>query len=217
MTASEARLLYLAWVRTKYPSQYVGALRAITGKPRSLGGLGDDLLMNTISSDVSQPTDSTLIPGDILTTLEQGAPTSFSVVPAGSYSQSPLNALTADQLTPIPAPTVESPSWGSTISAPSSTAPSWFSTFTNAVANVATTYLNTSAQGNLLSLNTQRARQGLPPVNAQGVPVTSAGLMPANSRVYAIERTIAGATSSPMLWLGLAAIAGIFLFSKRAA
>jgi hypothetical protein len=167
-----ARELYLAWLRTNYPLQYIAALRKITNKPRSLGGLGDDLTASFSSPDMSQIVSETQVSPDVT---------------------SAVNAAVSAQ--------------GSD---------SVFNSIANAVSNIATTYLQTSAQSRLLDINTQRARQGLAPLMANGMPVTAQTLAPANSTIYRLERSIAGSVgSNTLLFAGVGGLALFMLLGRR--
>jgi hypothetical protein len=55
------RQLFLAWMRTAAPTHYMQVLRKVTGKTKSLGGLGDDLTDSFITPDVQSSLDQTLI------------------------------------------------------------------------------------------------------------------------------------------------------------
>lgn len=165
-----AKELYLAWLRTNYPTNYVAALRKAVNKPRSLGGLGDDLLSTFTAPDFTSTASDIAVTPDVTAAIDAG-------VAAGG---------------------------------------NWFDTFITGVQNVASTYLNTQAQSNLLNINTQRIKQGLPPVNNNGVPVTAAQLAPANSAVYRMERQIAGTLTQPnTLMLLAAAGVGVALLARR--
>jgi hypothetical protein len=168
-----AKELYLAWVRSNYPQQYISALRKVASKPRSLGGLGDDLTASFISPDVQTMVDTSQVSPDVTAAIDNATQTSGAA--------------------------------------------SVFDSITNALSNVAQTYLQTSAQQNLLSVNTQRARQGLPPLTANGVPVTAASLAPANSSIYMLERRIAGAVSPNFLIFGGLALVGFLMLGRRRA
>lgn len=212
--------LYLAWVRTNYPTVYMQALRKITGKSRSLGGLTDNLMDVAFSPDVQAWSDSQ-VPQDVYDTITVSAG-------ADPYAPPPLTALdTSTFLNPtsyLPPPgldfSVFTPaSVMPTPAAPASAAPSggWFNTFANAVTQIGTTLIKSTAQNNLLQVNTARARAGQPPLNAMGVPISAASLGPANSQILALERSIAGSTGGMggLFLMSIAALGALLIFSGK--
>ncbi|MGH3574921.1 MAG: hypothetical protein ACRDUW_24375 [Pseudonocardiaceae bacterium] len=71
-----ARQLYLAWLRSTHPDIYVAALRKVAGKPRSLGGLGQDLMSSMTAPDMASiASDVQLLP-DVTTALDSATTSS---------------------------------------------------------------------------------------------------------------------------------------------
>lgn len=101
-------------------------------------------------------------------------------------------------------------------SSPSSSWGDFFTSLTNAVSSVGQTVVNTQAQQNLLAINTQRARQGLPPVNANGVPVTAAQIAGTQSPLLQqMEAKLASAGNMPYLLVGGALVFALLMGGKR--
>lgn len=209
-----AQQLYLAWVRSQYPQVYTAALRVVTGKPRTLGGLDNDLLQQAIA-----PSINTFL-GDDSTVFDTsgGTTTDFSSTP-DAFSAGNTDPLQAVNLTPItfdPTSVQLSPSVSNTLAQQASSGTDVFSNIADAVAKVATTYIGASAQANLLSVNTQRARQGLPPLAANGRPVTSNMLAPTSASIAAMERAIAGAaTPTNMMVIGGVLLLGFLVLGRK--
>jgi hypothetical protein len=91
---------------------------------------------------------------------------------------------------------------------------SLFSSILNSVSSIANSYTTTAAQQNLLQINTQRAKQGLPPLTYyNGQQVTAAGLAPASPSVNGVETALSSIPSSTWLYAGLG-VAAIFLISS---
>lgn len=211
------RAAYLAWLRQTAPATYATAVRKVAGKPRSLGGLNRNLVSSMyapstgfgfLSDDV---TDASLQP----ITVTAPDLSSLSIDTSG-FQPADLSADIVDPSTfaspSLPAsPDVSTPATDTSGSSGSS----WFNSNTfssliNAVGNVASTALNVSAQSNLLKLNTQRAAQGLWPVQANGTPVPQSQLYPASSPTLArFESAIStqGMTSPLLIIAGLGLLA----------
>jgi hypothetical protein len=68
----------------------------------------------------------------------------------------------------------------------------WFGSLASAISNISSTALQTQAAQNLLKINTTRAQQGLPPLTANGIPVTGAMLSPTSATVAQMEAALAG-------------------------
>lgn len=209
-----AHAQYLAWLRINHPAVYMQALRRVVGKPRGLGGLSDDLLAR-----MCRPTtgfgflgDDSIDTSDLPTiTVEADTPsmpdlTDLVVDPASLTT--PSIDLTDNTLLPaLPNPTPPTDSSGSSV----------FDSIAKAVATVASTAMSASSQSNLLKLNTQRATQGLPPVDANGIPVrTSLLRVSSNPTIANLERTIAGAATSPLVWVAGLGILALLLLGRRA-
>lgn len=204
----DQRQLYLAWVRTNYPTIYMQALRKITGKTRSLGGLTDEMLDVAFSPDVATFSDTTQVSPDIYNAITVSAgPDPYAPAPLETIDTSTFAQPSQYELS---APSYALPNITTSFAAqPAPAAPSggWFSSFANAVTQIGTTLIKSTAQNNLLQVNTARARAGQPPLNAMGVPISAASLGPANSQILALERSIAGSTGG---------MGGLFLFSIAA-
>lgn len=211
-----ARQAYLAWLRVTNPGIYNAAIRRVAGRPRSLGGLSTDLI-----AQMSRQSTGFGFLGDDYSDLPTidvtaDAPTMPDITPLDVTDLTPIDTsdLTSSvQLTPASsiAPAADS---NNTTSGPSTT----FNAITGAVASIITAGMSASASSSLLKLNTQRAQQGLPPVNAQGVPISTSGLpLSTNPTIARFEASMAGVASSPMLWLAGLGIAALLIFrSKRA-
>lgn len=217
------RQLYIAWLRTKFPQHYIMALRKVTGKPRSLGGLGDDLMLAGLGQDIAAFADSSIVPQDMFSFSNMmGAPDpNFSVVPAGSYDN-PIPEIVVTGTNPFASGGAYMP--GDSAAPAQAASPSFFSNlpnlfgnFVNAVAGVAMTSMATksSAQSQLLATNTARAQRGQGPVDANGVPITAASLAPARGSLYALEQRLAGGGMSSWLMLGGIGLAAYMFLSRR--
>lgn len=222
------RQAYLAWLRQTAPQTYATAVRKVTGKPRSLGGLNRNLIgslygtctgFGFLSDDITDSTDASLAPVDV------SAPDMSSLTVDTSGFQAPdLSSLTVDTSTfasPDLSASIPDFSTDTTGSSSGSSGSSFFnantfSSLINAVGNVASTALNVSAQSNLLKLNTARASQGLWPVQANGTPVPASQLYPSASPTVArFESAIStqGVTSPLLMITGLGLLA--FVLYKR--
>jgi hypothetical protein len=210
--------LYLAWLRTAAPTVYVAALRKATGQKKNLGGLNQNLLQQALSpstrhSFLGDDTSDMDLSSDLFSPsdLIDATPIAFDPIvftpPAfdpGTINVPDLNTMS----TPVSVPGVTSPSSSSSI----------FSNILSAVTSIGNTVVNASQQNALISLNTQRAAQGLPPVNAQGQVVTAAGTATTSASLLALENAIAGGSSNsllPLLLIG--GLAAYFLFGRKTA
>jgi hypothetical protein len=220
-----AKALYLSWLRQTAPELYTAALRKVAGKPRGLGGLGDDLVSRMcrpctgfgfLGDDTSDlPTITVTAPDFYNTAPDLTGVDSFLTEPGGltvdpsSFSAADLTSLTAQDVSSLPTIT----------EAPDTSAGSGglFSNVATAVASIVTAGMTANNQSNLLKVNTQRASQGLPPVDSNGVPIRTSLLTPSsNPTIARIESTIAGAASSPLLWVAGLGLLGFLLLRKRA-
>lgn len=213
-----AQAAYLAWLRINAPEVYTGALRKVAGKARGLGGLADDLLarMSRTSTGFGFFGDDTTdlptitVTADAIPTVDNS---SLALTPDDlatlndTLSQQDLQSsvsLTALPTVPMAAPTV-------------TTGSNLFASIIQAVGTVTAAGMQASTQSSLVKLNTQRAAAGLPPVNANGVPINTGFLPPSsNPTIARLEAGIAGAGSSPMLWIAALAVGALFLLRKKA-
>jgi MYXO-CTERM domain-containing protein len=214
-----ARAAYLAWLRINAPEVWTAAMRKVAGKARGLGGLSDDLIAR-----MSRPSTGFGFFGDDTSDL----PTITVTADAYPTTVDPSLALDPTALDPVdftvlqqqanaPVPLLPTPDATTAPAQPAASSSGIFASIINAVASVTTAGMAANAQSGLLRLNTQRASQGLPPVNAAGVPIATSFLSPSsNPTIARLEATIAGAGSSPILWIGALALAGLFLLRKKA-
>jgi hypothetical protein len=200
------RQLYLAWLRSNAPTLYMNVVRKVTGRTRSLGGLADDLINKSFAPDLAHSFlgDDTGIVDE--SALQGDAPsTDLTTIPA--FDSSMVSA---------PAP-VNIASGTATGVSPSSSN-SIFGNILQAVAAVGVGVVNATNQSKLIALNTTRAAQGLPPINANGQIVTGAGLSTTSPSLLAFERAISGGASGsmlPILLLGGGLIAAFALMGRR--
>jgi hypothetical protein len=222
MNTKQAQMSYLAWLRDTAPTLYVTAVRRATGRTKSLGGLNDDLVQSALSpgyrhSFLGDNGDSvTLDPIDVSSiSLDQPITTDFSFDTStptfDTSSVGPLQTVNTGYATG-PTSTVTTPA---TPAASSST----FANILSAVAAVGTAAVGVVGAENtssLIALNTQRAAQGLPPVNAQGQVVGAAGS--ASPALLAFENAITGGGGSllPILLIG-GVLAYFLLGGKKSA
>ena len=192
-TAAENRQTYLAWLRTTMPNLYVASMQHVAnpkktnydfGKARGIGAVSFNQLAG-LGDDGTDTTDQDL---------------AISEDPL-SYAPPDVSAPPASDFTPVAPPS--SNSSGS----------SAFDSVVKAVSSVASTVVATEAQQNLLNVNTQRAKQGLPPLNANGQIITSNMLAPTTSAISQAEAALAGNTGSLLLLLGGAAL--LFMVARR--
>lgn len=207
------KALYLAWLRTAAPTVYTAALRKATGQTKNLGGLGDDLLQQALSPNLSHSflgddgsdldTSSTFSASELVDT----SPITFDPI---VYTPPVFDAGSIDMPSPVAVDT------GAVPTVSPSAAPSIFTGILQAVTSIGQTVVNASSQNALIALNTQRAAQGLPPVNAAGQVVTAAGTATTSAAMLAFENAIAGGSSSSMLPLLLiGGLAFYFLFGRN--
>jgi hypothetical protein len=90
-----------------------------------------------------------------------------------------------------------------------------FNSVANAISSIGQSVVTTQAEQNLLSINTQRARQGLPPLSANGLPVTASGLVPTSATIAQIEASLGGSSGMALLGVGIAAVLGLALLSRK--
>jgi hypothetical protein len=208
------RQLYLAWLRTASPTVYTAALRKATGQKKNLGGLNQDLLQQALSPSMRHSflgDDTSDMDLFSASDLVDTSPIVFDPI---TFTPPVFDSGSLD----IPMPTIGTDTSSSTpsVTAPSSSS-SIFSNILSAVTSIGNTVVNASQQNALITLNTQRAAQGLPPVNAQGQVVTAAGTATTSASLLALEAAIAGGNSTgsllPLLLIG--GLAAYFLFGRK--
>jgi hypothetical protein len=221
------RQLYLAWLRTAAPDVYMTSLRKALRQSRTLGGLDSDLVDSMTapstfgafgqdsSSDGSLP--------EVTITADTWTPPDLTSFP--DYYTLPLAPSDLTPVTPVDTgitmPTVEiTPATGYV--PPDTGAPAaggnWWDTIIKTVGTVVTAGITTSSQqSNLIKLNTQRAAQGLPPVDQYGRVITPAGTNPATSAIYRLESLIAGTGGglSPVILLAGVGLLAFVLFKRK--
>src|SRR5271155_3374671 len=158
MLASDARKLYLGWLRTTAPAVYVSAIRKATGRTRSLGGLTENLLDSALSPSYRHTflgdngDDATLDTIDVSAlSADQPITTNFSFdssSPASSVDPGALitNASISNYGTPAITPTAATSSSSTT---------STLASVLTAVTSLGAAALNSSNQSALIALNTQ--------------------------------------------------------------
>lgn len=218
------RAAYLAWLRQTAPQTYATAVRKVAGQKRSLGGLNRNLIGSMYSSSTGFGFLSDDI-SDSFAPVNISAPDMSSLTIDTSGFQAP--DLSSDIVDPStfasPDLSASIPDFSTGDAAASSGGSSFFnantfSSLINAVGNVASTALNVNAQSNLLQLNTQRAAQGLWPVQANGTPVPQSQLYPASSPAVArFESAIStqGVTTPLLMVAGLGLLAFALLKRSR--
>lgn len=198
------RQLYLAWLRTAAPTVYTAALRKATGQIKNLGGLGDDLLQQALSPNIRHSflgdDGSSIDTSDTFdsSTLTDTSPIQLDpiIFQPPTFDPGTVSLATPEGVGPAPVAAAPAASSGSS---------STFSNILTAVASIGSTVVNASQQSALIALNTQRAAQGLPPVNAQGQVVTAAGTATTSAALLAFENAIAGGSAGslvPILLIG---------------
>lgn len=197
------RQLYLAWLRTTAPAVYSAAIRKATGQNRSVGGLTDDLVGKAMAPDL---THSFL--GDDTDLSEINVTAQYMPDPV-SFDSSSIDFQTPsfDQST-VSAPGALTFQSGSGSATGLSTTPassggsgsSIFNSVLQSVVAIGAGVLNYSQQNKLIALNTTRASQGLPPVNANGQVVSPYGTATTSPGLLAFEQAISGGSSMSM-WL----------------
>lgn len=208
--------LYLAWLRTYAPTVYAQAVRKATGQPRTTGGLTDDLVTQALSPNVRHSfLGDELDPITVTGQAMNYAPITTDFSPPDLSSSFDPGSLSM--------PSMVSVDTGPSAVAPSSSGGGWSvgSTFANILSSVATIgagVLNYSNQNKLISLNTTRAQQGLPPVNANGQVVSPYSTSSTSPGLLAFERSITGGTGSLMLpILAVLGIGAFFMLRKKSA
>jgi hypothetical protein len=209
-----ARQLYLAWLRTVAPTVYVSAVRRATGQNRSLGGLDSDLVQQALSQNISHSFlgDDILDPITVTAQSMQPITTDFSfdssTIPFDQSSVAAPASVAIDTSVVSPlAP--QNPAASNSV----------FAGVLAAVGSITSSVLNASTQSKLITLNTQRAAQGLPPVNAAGQVISPVATSATGSALLNFERSISGGMSSmgsmlPLLGLGALAL---YFFRKKSA
>jgi hypothetical protein len=206
--------LYLAWLRTTAPSLYSQAVRKATGKQHTLGGLTDNLLNRALSPGLTQSFlgDDDLDEIDVTgVSMDQPVTTNLFIAPVDTtFDTSTIAAPSAVNVAPLPNVPVPS--------TPAAAAPSSniFANILTAVASIGSTVVTASQQSALIALNTQRAAQGLPPVNAAGQVITAAGTATTSPALLAFENAItggAGGSLLPIILIG--GVLAYFLFGRK--
>lgn len=90
----------------------------------------------------------------------------------------------------------------------------WFGQLADAITQIAPTVVQTQAQQNLLAINTQRAKAGLPLYSSNGQVVTGSMLAPTSQTVQQMEAALSGGAPW-MLLAGLGILAGAFFLTGR--
>jgi hypothetical protein len=92
----------------------------------------------------------------------------------------------------------------------------FFTSLANGIAAVAPTIVQTQAAENLLQINTQRAQMGLPPLTANGVPLTGSMLSPTSASIAQMEAALAGGAGGflPILLIGGVAVLALAMTRK---
>jgi hypothetical protein len=209
------RQLYLAWLRTAAPTVYATALRKVTGQKRTLGGLTDNLVQQAFSPSLRHS-----FLGDDTSSMDTTFMDYGSAPITTGIDTSPI-VLDPIVLTPpvfdassvtVPSLTTSAPTIAATTPAPST-----FASILTAVASIGSSVVTASNQSALIALNTQRAAQGLPPVNANGQVVTAAGTATTSASLLAFENAISGGSGSLLPILAIAGLAAYFIFGRKSA
>lgn len=206
--------LYLAWLRTYSPTVYMQAIKRATGRNRNLGGLTQDLVSSALAPNLMH----SFLGDDSLDEIDVTA----QAMPDASALN--VDAPTIDLSDSFDSSSLSAPSTvaidTSSFSSPASSSSS--STFANvltAVTALGAGVLQATNQSKLIALNTTRAQQGLPPVNANGQVVSTTGLATTNAALSNFERAITGGGSG-MGMLGILALLGLggyLILKKRSA
>jgi hypothetical protein len=189
--------LYLAWLRTAAPSVYTAALRKATGQVRSFGGLTDDLVQQSFAPSLNHS-----FLGDDTSSVDLSN-IDFSNISNIDVGQIDTGAIDA-QITSGTAANLPS------VTATTTSAPSTFSNILTAVTAIGAGVINATNQSKLITLNTQRAAQGLPPVDATGRVVSGTGFSTTSPSLLAFERAISGGSTGS--FLPILAVLGIGAF-----
>jgi hypothetical protein len=206
--------LYLAWLRTVAPAVYISAVRRATNQPRSLGGLTDDLVQQSLAPGVSHSFlgDDTSSMLDPITVTAQYLPPPITTDYSFSAPTTDFSNIAA------PAPVAIDSGFSPLPSSPTGGGTSTFANILTAVTAIGAGVLNASNQSKLISLNTTRAQQGLAPVDAYGRLVTPSRTSAAGSSLLAFERSIAGSSGSMLpIILGVLGIGAFFVMSRKSA
>lgn len=91
--------------------------------------------------------------------------------------------------------------------AQSDTSTDWFGQLADAITQIAPSVVQTEAQQNLLAINTQRAKLGLPLYSSNGQVVSGSMLAPTSASVQQMEAALTG--GGPWVLLGGLALLGI--------
>lgn len=212
------RQAYLAWLRQEAPATYAAAVQRVLRKPRSLGGLN----RNLISSMYAPSTGFGFLSDSVSDISLQPIN-----VDSSSFSMPDLSALDAFSYPAADLSTVDTSSFSSPdlssfdSSAPAASSGSFlnsgtFTSLLNAATSVADTVINANAQSSLVQLNTQRAAQGLWPVQANGQPVPQSQLYPsATPSLARFESAISTqGVTTPILWVAGLGLLAFALFKR---
>lgn len=213
--------LYLAWLRTFAPVVYAGAVRKATGQTRSLGGLTDNLVGLALAPDLTHSflgDDSNML--DEITVTAQYMPdpftaSDFSFDPGTPPAFSAADVPTPDFNVPIdntPAPPAPKPA----LKVTPANSGSIFGSILTAATTIGVGLLGANTQNKLITLNTTRAQQGLPPVNANGTLVNPSRLATTSPGLLAFERAITGGGGSMMLpIIALLGVGAFFMLRSK--
>jgi hypothetical protein len=204
--------LYLAWLRTTAPTVYINAVKRALGQTRSLGGLADDLVNKALAPDLAHS-----FLGDDTDITDESA------LQDVSGSSSDLTTVPAFDTGSVSAPSAVNIASGTAVGLPStpaatssSSAGNIFASIITAVGSVGGAVINATNQSKLIALNTQRASQGLPPINANGQVISTTGLAAASPGLAAFENMFGSSGSMlPILFLGGGAILLFMMLGKK--
>lgn len=221
MTPKIARMAYLAWLRTTAPAVYISAVRKATGRVKSLGGLNDDLVQSALSpgyrhSFLGDNGDSVTLDPIVVTATSMDQPVStdlFINTSADPFDTSSVAAPTAVNIDPGTYGTAASTPATAATPAPTSTLGQVL-TAVAAIGAASVGVIGADNTSKLIALNTTRAQQGLPPVNAAGQVVTASGT--ASPALLAFENAItggAGGSLLPVILIG--GVLAYFLFGRK--
>lgn len=208
--------LYLAWLRTFAPAVYAAAVRKATGQTKSLGGLADDLVNKAFAPDLAHS-----FLGDD-TGLADGSVDEFDFLNSGGPS------ITTDFAPDLSTPTFDTGTAtftpvainsGTSVVAPATASGAPSSVFTGilaAVTAIGAGVITATNQQKLVTLNTQRAAQGLPPVDATGKIVPGYSTATTSPTLLAFEKAISGSSGSMLpIILGVLGIGAAIMFLNR--
>lgn len=208
-----AKQAYLAWLRQTAPAVYAAAVQKVVRQKRSLGGLNRDLLMSmhAPTTGFGFLSDSTSLQPLTFDTSNIVAPADLPTVDTSSFTMPDFSSLDSSGGSSTPASSGGLSSWFNS---------NTFSSLLGAAASVANTYIASNAQSNLqtslIQLNTQRAAQGLWPVQANGQPVPQTQLTPsASPSVAQFESAIStGGITTPLLLIAGVGLLAFSLFRR---